>query len=176
MFRRAKPTSKVVISDELAKAGINPQTEVNWVVLDFNSAVAALNSGTVDAAGLVSPFTTQALAGGNAQLSAPSISFFGGGTTSYWVSGTGVIEKKSEAIQAFQRAIKKSNDWANANPDQAIEAGLKATNSPLKVSEVVLPFWTTDLAEKNLENTMNKMVKLGFLASPLDLSKAFYKP
>lgn len=171
-----KAHMEVVISDELAKAGIDPQTEVNWVALDMNSAVAALNNGTVDAAGLVSPFTSQAAAGGNTQLSAPSISFFGGGTTSYWVSGTGTIQQKPEAIQAFQRAIKKSNDWANEHPEQAIEAGLKATNSQLKVSDVVVPFWSTDLAEKNLENTMNKMVKLGFLAAPLDLSKAFYKP
>lgn len=170
-----KAHMEVFISAALEKVGIDPQTEVNWVVLDQTSAVAALNEGRADAAGLVSPQMTQALEAGNPLLVAP-ISFFGAGTTSYWVSGTSTIQQKPEAIQAFQRAIKKSNDWANEHPAEATEAGLKALNSALTVADVPVPFWSTDFAEKNLENTMNKMVKMGFLPAPIDLSKAFYRP
>ncbi len=165
---------EVVIADELQEAGIDPETGVNWVVLDFTSAVAALNEGTVDAAGLVSPFTTQALEAGNPQISAPSVAFFDGGTTSYWVAGTSTIEQKPEIIAAFQRAIVKSNEWANEHPEEAIQAGLTYTNSPLTVADVMVPYWTTDVAPKNLETMMNKMVKLKFLAAPVDLSNAFH--
>lgn len=57
-----KAQLEVVIADALERSGVAADS-VNWVVLDFTSAVAALKSGTVDAAGLVSPFTAEAEAG-----------------------------------------------------------------------------------------------------------------
>lgn len=170
-----KAQLEVVIAGELEKAGIDPATGVNWVVLDFTSAVAALQNGTVDAAGLVSPFTAEALDGGSVQLSAPSVGFFEEGATGLWTAGTSTIEAKPEAIAAFQRAIIKSNEYATEHPEEAIQAGLDATESTLTVDEVKLPVWPTEVLLADLERPNEKMVKLGFLAEPVDLTDVILK-
>ncbi|GAA4478033.1 ABC transporter substrate-binding protein [Microbacterium panaciterrae] len=165
-----KAQLEVVISEALKKDGIDPSTGVKWVVLDFTSAVAALKSGNVDAAALVSPFTAQALAAGNPQLSAPSIGFFETGATGLWTSGDSTVQSKKDIISAFQRAIVKSNEYATAHPEEAIKAGLAYTKSTLTLDQVKVPVWPTTVAEEDLQRPDDKMVTLGFLTKPVDLT------
>lgn len=169
-----KAQLEVVIANELKEAGIDPATGVNWVVLDFTSAVSALKSGKVDAAGLVSPFTTEAEALGAPQLSAPSIGFFETGATGLWTAGTATIEQKPDAIEAFQRAIVKSNEYATEHPEEAIQAGLDYTESNLTVDDVKVPVWPTEVAQEDLERPNEKMVALGFLAEPVALDGVIF--
>ena len=169
-----KAQLEVVIAGELEKAGIDPATGVKWVVLDFTSAVSALKSGKVDAAGLVSPFTTEAAAAGAEQISAPSVGFFETGATGLWTAGTATIEKKKDAIEAFQRAIVKSNEYATAHPEEAIQAGLDYTESKLTIDDVKVPVWPTEVRPEDLERPDEKMVALGFLAKPVDLDGVIY--
>lgn len=169
-----KAQLEVVIAGELEKAGIDPATGVNWVVLDFTSAVAALKSGKVDAAGLVSPFTTEAASVGAKQLAAPSIGFFETGATGLWTAGSSTVEQKKQAVEAFQRAIVKSNEYATAHPKVAIEAGLKYTGSKLTVDEVKVPVWPTAVKLEDLQRPNDKMVALGFLQKPVQLDGVIF--
>ena len=164
-----KAQLEVVIAGELEKAGIDPATGVNWVVLDFTSAVSALQNGTVDAAGLVSPFTTEAEAAGAVQIAAPSVGFFESGATGLWTAGAATVEKKADAIAGFQRAIVKSNAYATEHPEEAIQAGLDYTGSKLTLDQVKLPVWPAEVLLEDLDRPNQKMVKLGFLAAPVDL-------
>ncbi|QYM75782.1 ABC transporter substrate-binding protein [Leucobacter luti] len=164
-----KAQLEVVIAGELEKAGVDPATGVNWVVLDFTSAVAALKNGTVDAAGLVSPFTAEAVDIGATQLSAPSIGFFESGATGLWTAGTATITAKPEAIAGFQRAIVKSNEYATAHEDEAIQAGLDYTKSTLTIDEVKRPVWPIEVLPEDLGRPNTQMVELGFLKTPVDL-------
>jgi NitT/TauT family transport system substrate-binding protein len=166
---------EVVIAGELAEAGVDPRAGVNWVVLDFTSAVEALKSGNVDAAGLVSPFTTEAEAAGAAQVSAPSVGFFETGATGLWTAGVSTIENKADAIAAFQRAIVKSNQYATENPDVAIQAGLDYTESSLTIDDVKLPVWPLEVRLEDIERPNEKMVSLGFLAEPVDLDGLIHR-
>ncbi|QNA92121.1 MULTISPECIES: ABC transporter substrate-binding protein [unclassified Microbacterium] len=163
-----KAQLEVVISDALDREGIDPGS-VEWVVLDFTSAVAALTSGTVDAAGLVSPFTGEADAAGAVFVSAPSVDFFEEGAVGLWTAGDGTISAKGDAIAAFQRAVAKSNAYANEHPEEAIQAGIDATGSTLGVDDVKLPFWPAEVAPVDLERVDDKLVALGFLPTPVDL-------
>lgn len=163
-----KAQLEVVISDALDRAGVDPAS-VEWVVLDFTSAVAALGSGTVDAAGLVSPFTGEAAAAGATFVTAPSVGFFEEGAVGLWTTGESTLNGKAEAIAAFQRAVAKSNAYANEHPEDAIQAGIDATGSTLSVADVKLPFWPAEVAPIDLDRVNEKLVKLGFLPSPVDL-------
>ena len=163
-----KAQLEVVISDALDRAGISPAS-VEWVVLDFTSAVAALKSGTVDAAGLVSPFTSEADAAGAVFLAAPSVGFFEEGAVGLWTAGEGTVNAKADAIAAFQRAVVKSNAYANEHPEEAIQAGLDYTGSTLAVEDIKLPFWPAEIAPIDLERVNEKLVRLGFLPSEVDL-------
>lgn len=161
---------EVVIAGELEKAGIDPTTGVNWVVLDFTSAVAGLNNGTVDAAALVSPFTIEAEESGNVYVSSPSVAFFETGAVGLWTAGANTVDTKSEQIAAFQRAMIKSNEYASANPEEAIQAGLDYTQSELTVDEVVVPVWPSEVREADLQRANEKLVTLGFLPEEVDLT------
>lgn len=163
-----KAQLEVVISDALDRAGVDPGS-IEWVVLDFTSAVAALQSGTVDAAGLVSPFTAEADAAGAVLLDSPSVGFFEEGAVGLWTAGEGTIAAKGDAIAAFQRAVAKSNAYANEHPDEAIQAGIEATGSTLSVDDVKLPFWPAEVAPVDVERVNEKLVALGFLPAPADL-------
>lgn len=163
-----KAQLEVVISDALDRAGVDPAS-VEWVVLDFTSAVAALQSGTVDAAGLVSPFTAEADAAGAVYLDSPSVGFFEEGAVGLWTAGESTITAKADAIAAFQRAVAKSNAYANEHPEDAIQAGIDATGSTLSVDDIKLPFWPAEVAPIDLERVNDKLVALGFLQAPVDL-------
>lgn len=165
---------EVVIAGELLKEGIDPANGVNWVVLDFTSAVSALQNGTVDAAGLVNPFTEEAASNGAKLISSPSIGFFETGAVGLWTAGTSTVEAKGDAIAAFQRAIIKSNQFATDNPEIAIQAGLDYTDSQLTLDEVKLPFWPTEVLESDIDRPNQKMVELGFLAEPVDLNGVIF--
>lgn len=163
-----KAQLEVVITDALDRAGVDPSS-VEWVVLDFTSAVAALKSGNVDAAGLVSPFTGEAAAAGATFVSAPSVGFFEEGAVGLWTAGEGTLSGKADAIAAFQRAIAKSNAYANEHQEEAIQAGIDATGSTLSVDQVKLPFWPAEVAPIDLDRVNEKLVGLGFLPAAVDL-------
>lgn len=159
---------EVTITAALKDAGVDPTT-INWVVLDFTSAQAALESGTVDAAGLVTPFTDEAAAAGATFVSAAGVQFFREGAVGLWVSGSSTVSNKSDAIGAFQRAIQKSNEYANAHPDDAVQAGLDYTKSSLTVAEATRPYWPTEVRNEEIERVNEKLVDLGFLSAAVDL-------
>lgn len=163
-----KAQLEVTITATLQDAGVDPAT-VNWVVLDFTSAEAAVVSGNVDAAGLVTPFTDQAAAAGATFLAAPGIQFFEEGAVGLWVAGASTVDGKSDAIAGFQRAIKKSNDYANTHPDEAVQAGIDYTKASITVEEATVPYWPTEVRESDIAKVNDQLVELGFLATPVDL-------
>lgn len=163
-----KAQLEVTISAALSDAGVDPAS-INWVVLDFTSAAAALKAGQVDAAGLVTPFTDQAEADGATHIASPGIQFFREGAVGLWVAGTNTVEGKSSAIAGFQRAIAKSNAYANEHPDDAVQAGIDYTKSSLTVADATVPYWPTSVREEDIQRVDDKLVALGFLASPVSL-------
>jgi len=165
---------EVATSVSLDNAGISPDS-INWVALDFASAVAALENGNVDAAALFPPFTDQAVAAGAPKIASPIIDFHEYGPGGYWITVESIAEKKAEQLAAFQRAVVKSNTWANENPDKAVAFALEAIDSPLSVEQVTAPYWPTDIGESSIERANEKMAKFGFIPAPLDVSKLIFR-
>ncbi len=165
---------EVAISDELSRAGVDP-TSVNWVVLDFASAVAALQSGTVDAASVVTPFTAEAEEVGAVLIASAAVGLFEEGAVGLWVTGTATAESKSDEIAGFVRAIVRSNEFANDNPETAAQAGLEFSGSTLSVADVKIPYWPTELRRADLDRINQKLVTLGFLPAPVDLDGKIFE-
>lgn len=164
-----KAQMEVTIADVLTEAGVKPSS-IKWVVLDFTSAVAALKSGTVTAAGLVSPFTAEAAADGSKLVSSPGVAFFEQGAVGLWTTGDNTATGKAKAIAEFQRALAKTNAYANAHPKEAVQAGLTYTKSSLTVDQAIVPYWPAKVTEADIQRVNDKLVKLGFLSKPVDLS------
>ncbi len=169
-----KAVMEIVSAIELEEAGVG-QDEVEWVVLDLASAVSALEQGTIDAAGLVSPFTAQARETGSVKLAAPTITFFEEGAMAFWFAGPDTVTAKNDAIKAFQRAIAKSNAWATENPTEAIQIGIDATGAPLTVDQVGTPVWPSEINEEDLARANDKLARYGYLPAPLDLTDFIVK-
>lgn len=165
-----KAQMEVTIASVLRDAGGDPAT-INWVTLDQASAVDALKNGTVDAAGLVSPFTGQAGEEGATFLAAPGLEFFEEGAIGLWVTGTATLESKADAIAGFQRAIKKANEYANENAAEAEQAGLDYTDSPLTRDQLTTDtYWPTEVRAVDLERVNEKLVALDYLPAAVELT------
>lgn len=163
-----KAQLEVTVVEALREADVDPKS-INWVVLDFTSATAALKQGQVDAAALVNPFTSKAKADGAHFLISPSYNFFGPAAVGMWTVGTETFEEKPELIRGFKRAIERSNAYANDHPEEATQAGIDYTNSGLSLDEVTIPYWPEEISTKDLSRVDEKLVGLGILAEPLDL-------
>ncbi len=164
-----KAVMEIVTAIELENAGVGSD-EIEWVALDLASAVTALDQGTIDAAGLVSPFTAQAREAGAVKLASPTVSFFEEGAMAYWFAGSNTVETKSEAMAAFQRAIAKSNAWATEHPEEAIQLGIDRTGVDLTVDQVGTPVWPVEVEIEDLNRANRKLAQYGFLPAELDLS------
>lgn len=158
------------------REGGDPST-INWVALDFASAVEALKGGTIDAAALVMPFTNEALNQGMVQLGSPVVELFGqGAVTAIWVSTPSIIESKRDAIDAFIAAQSEAADYCNSNIDEAMQQAKDITGIGLPVEEMTRVYWIPTLKPEQLETQMGQMHQYGFLPEPLDMSEASYQP
>jgi ABC-type nitrate/sulfonate/bicarbonate transport system substrate-binding protein len=164
-----KAQLEVTIVEALQKAGVDPDG-INWVVLDFTSATAALSQGQVDAAALVNPFTTKAKSAGAHFLLAPSYNFFGAAAVGMWTVGTSTFNEKPELIKGFKRAIERSNAYANDHPEEATQAGIDYTKSGLSLDEVTIPYWPETIGKRDLSSVNEKLVGLDLLPEPVDLT------
>ncbi|KAB1946780.1 ABC transporter substrate-binding protein [Brevibacterium linens] len=164
-----KAQLEVTVVDALREAGVDPES-INWVVLDFTSATAALKQSQVDAAALVNPFTSKAKAEGANFLVAPSFNFFGPSAVGMWTVGTETYRDKPETIDGFKRAIERSNAYANDHPEEATQAGIDYTKSGLSLDEVTIPYWPEAISRQDLSRVNEKLVGLDILTEPVDLS------
>lgn len=167
---------EATIAEVATKAGVDPTT-INWIALDFQSAIEALKNGTIDAAGLVSPFTNQALEAGMTQISAPAVEFFGGGsTTSVWVTTPAILEQKGAAIDAFVAAQAEANEWANTNHTEAMTIAKEVTGVDLPVEELTPAYWPTSYDQASLQAQADRLHELGFVPATVSLAGRIYTP
>jgi NitT/TauT family transport system substrate-binding protein len=170
-----KAQMEVTVSKVVKDAGGDP-AKVNWMVLDPASALQSLDSKRIDAAALVSPFTSQAESKGHVRLASPAVQFFQKGAVDLWVANPNTAEKKSEQMAAFARAIYKANDYANNHLEEAQDVAAKVTGVPLEtVKAGPLTYWASEVRLEDIQRANKQMVELGFLAKevPLDDSLIF---
>ncbi|MGO2111062.1 MAG: ABC transporter substrate-binding protein [Pseudoclavibacter sp.] len=169
-------THELGISAAVDRAGGDPSS-INWVSLDFASAIEALKSGSVDAAGLVSPFTNAALDDGLVQLGAPTAQLFGSGAvTTLWVSTPATIAKKGDAINAFIAAQEDAATYANEHLEEALGVAKEITGVGLDIDQMTLTYWVPTLDPEELDSQMELMVEYGLLQEPLDMTDIAYIP
>jgi ABC-type nitrate/sulfonate/bicarbonate transport system substrate-binding protein len=170
-----KAQLEVIISGALKDAGVDP-AKINWVALDFVSSLEALKAGTIDAAGLVTPFMDEAERLGMPMLASPGLAFAEEGTAGVWLTSSAIAESKRDAIAGFQRAMLKSNALATDNMEDALKIAKKITGVATPIEDMSEPFWPLELNKKDIERANEKLVSLGFLAKKVDLSAAFFTP
>ncbi|MCI9889827.1 ABC transporter substrate-binding protein [Micrococcales bacterium 31B] len=170
-----KAQLEITIADAIKQDGGDPST-VKWMVLDFESALQALGDGRIDAAGVVSPFTVKSLEAGNELITSPGVGFFTEGAVGLYVTGKSTAGSNAEALRGFQRAITKANAYCNEHLSECQQVASEQTKVSIDVIQAGTPtFWPTTVELADLQRTDDKLVELGYLPKPVDLSGALFK-
>jgi NitT/TauT family transport system substrate-binding protein len=160
---------EVLISDAVRNDGGDP-AKVNWIVLDYGSQVSALIDGRVDAAGLSLPFTAQVADAGAELLMGPAIDFYEEGPLTTWIASPDTAAD-DDLLMRLQRAIQKSNAYANNHRDEAMAKASKITGIDEQLFREArgFNFYPVDLKLDDFQRASEKMHGLGFLKAPVDL-------
>lgn len=116
------------------------QSSIEFVEVAFPDAPAALANGQVDAAWILEPFLTQALADGSRVVSynyaevSPDLDIAG-----YFTTGE-TIDGNADLVERFTTAMNRSLEYAQENPDGMRDiVGTYTQISPELRAEMVLP-------------------------------------
>jgi NitT/TauT family transport system substrate-binding protein len=102
----------------LKNAGVDPRS-VEFVELPFPAQVNALKASQVDAVVSVDPFTTQLLRTGGRVISWSYVESIPDQPLGAWFAKRSFIAKNPQLIEAFNRTMKESIDYMNADADRA---------------------------------------------------------
>lgn len=151
------------IIDAMENEGADPE-KVEWIALDFTSQVESLRTGRIDAAAVPLPFTVEAEEDGATVLWRPGLEFYEGGQTSTWLISP-ELQDNTEVAERIQRAIRKSNEYANENTDAAIEAGSELTgiDPELLRSSEQFNYFPSEVDVEALALANEKLVEMDFI-------------
>ena len=158
------------IRNVVEKDGGDPSA-VNFVEMGFPDMPAALAAGQVDAAWILEPHLTRALDQGarvvswNYAETDPELMI-----AAYFTSQQYAAEHP-EVVDAFVAGLKKSFEFADANPDETRAILDEYTEIDPAVKEaMVLPRFKPDFSEDSVQLLADLALKYGLVTSPIDFS------
>jgi ABC-type nitrate/sulfonate/bicarbonate transport system substrate-binding protein len=165
-----KSQPDATITSVLLEGGIETD-DIKWLTLDFVSAVAALKDGQVDAAFLTTPFTAEADAAGLLRIMNPSVEFFKKGGVTAWTASGAWVDNNPDTVAAFQRAVKTTADYANANLTEIKESVIIHAGMDLKPEDLSDSFWPTSVVPAEVQRIDDLLVESGFFDSGIDVAE-----
>lgn len=158
-------TIKTVVEED----GGDPNT-INFVEVGFPDAPAALDNGVVDAAWILDPFLTQAVDGGARVISNNFTDFDPELDIAAYFTSQAAIDKNPELAQKFQRAMDKSLEFAEKNPDKVREIVGTYTKIDAGTREdLILPKFRVEMSREAAQKLGDSAVKYGTLQKAPDL-------
>jgi NitT/TauT family transport system substrate-binding protein len=155
--------AEVVISRSLEKQGVDYR-EVKLLEVPFPEMPAALEQKRVDAALLTEPFLSAVLAEGGTQLDAPSVETVPNFPNGVYVASEQYIGENRDVVDRFTRAMNKSLEYAQANPDEVRRIIPTYTETPeAAVQNMRLPVFDPELDQKGIELEADLTAKYGIV-------------
>lgn len=157
------------IRSVVQEAGGDPST-IDFVEVPFADAPAALENGQVDAAWIMDPFLTEALDRGARVLSYNFAEFHPDLDISCIFATGDVIDHDPELVSSFQKAMNKSLEYSQNNPDEV--RAIVGTYTEMDVAvlaKMVLPTFRTDFSREAAEKLGQKATEYGTLSQEPDL-------
>jgi NitT/TauT family transport system substrate-binding protein len=86
------------------------------------------------------------------------------------------IAKNTDIVEGFQRAIEKSLDYAQQNPDEVRKVIGTYTEIPPEVlDKITLPQWKADLNEPTIQMNIDLSKKFGFIEEEPSLDDMIWR-
>ena len=165
----------VTINTVLDEEGADYST-VEYVEVPFPEMIAALGSGDVDAVFVVEPFVSQGKAEGARTILYPYEQTAPELTVATYFASRQYIEQNGDVVDRFVRAMSKSLEYAQENPDEARDVVPEYTEIPPEAAEAMtLPQWSSDLNEPTIEKTAELAEQYGFIEEQPDLGELIHE-
>ena len=157
-------TPHISVLVTLEKAGVNTDS-VEFVEVGFPDMPLALSEGRVDAVDISEPFLAEALKNGAVDLAHPYREVEQDQHLSSWFTTQTYIDSNPEVVDAFARAVDKSNAYARENSDEIREfVPTYLEIDPQIAQEMALPRFPEGTAEvSSLENLAAAAETFGFV-------------
>jgi NitT/TauT family transport system substrate-binding protein len=155
--------AEVVISRSLEKQGVDYE-RVKLLEVPFPEMPAALEQKRVDAALLTEPFLSAVLAQGGTQIDAPSVETVPSFPNGVYVSTEQYIAENADVVDRFARAMNRSLEYAQANPEEVRRIVPEYTQTPPEAAaEMRLPQFDAELDQKGIELEAELTAKYGIV-------------
>jgi NitT/TauT family transport system substrate-binding protein len=161
----------LTINNAMEKAGADYKT-VKYTEVPFPDANAALDTGRIDGAWVVEPFVSQGKAQGAGEVlhpfeqMAPNFE-----VATYFVTKQYAAQNK-DVVDRFVRAINKSLEFAEQNPDVVRQVVPTYTKIPKDVAtKMRLPQWSPQVNQPTIQQTADLALKYGFIETKPDLGE-----
>jgi NitT/TauT family transport system substrate-binding protein len=147
-------------------------SKIKFVEVAFPDAEAAVANKQVDAAWILAPFLDSAVAHGDRVITYnfsdfdPKLDIAG-----YFTKGD-TIKNKPELVKAFTKAMNKSLEFAQANPDEVKRIVTTYTKmTPDMLKDMVLPVFNVDFNKDAMTKLGEAAAKYGTISKAPDLSE-----
>ena len=159
------------ISELVERDGADAST-IEFVEVPFPDAPAALENGIVDAAWILEPFQSSAMSQGARMLTANFAEFDPELDVAVYFTSAAYIEENPELTEKFTRAMNKSLEYAQQNP-QAVRdiVGTYTQIGDDVRAEMILPRFRTEINRESAQRLGDAAQKYGTLQNSVDLDK-----
>jgi NitT/TauT family transport system substrate-binding protein len=165
-----KNVGDTTVRASIRKAGGDP-ARVNFVEMPFPEMPAAVEKNQVDAAWIVEPFFTVAQDQGAKVVASNFVDTAPNMTVATYFTSQQTIAEKPQLTERFTRAIKKSLQYAQDNPDEARQALLTYTQiSPEVAERLTLPAWPQDINKNSVQRLADLMQQDGLVPEKVDVA------
>ena len=163
-----KNLPEVAVRNSLEKAGVDP-SKVEFVEIPFPDVPAALEAKRVDAAFAVEPFVGASMAAGATKLAEPFEEVAPNLTIAEYFTTDKYAEENPEVVERFTRAMNKSLDFAQQNPDEVRRIITTYTKTPPEAAEKMsLPTWNSEVNADAMGTLVELSKKYGVLKGDVD--------
>jgi NitT/TauT family transport system substrate-binding protein len=168
-----KNINDTVVRASIRKAGGDPST-VKFTALPFPDAEAAVLAGRVDAAMLVEPQLTQALAAGAKLVASPYVDSADNLSVAGYFTTEKLLNANGELFQRFEAAMERSLSYADEHPYEVRDVLPTYTKmKPADIAKITLPAWPPYVHKPAVKRLGDLAVGDNVLSKTPDY-KAFY--
>ena len=142
-------------------------TTVTFVALPFPDMAAAVERGDADAALLVEPFSSGALAAGLVSIATPFYDVLvPGASTAGFFTSQQFIQQAPNTVAAFTRALDRAAEAAAADPQLIRDVLIKYGKvDPAVAAAIKLPGYSAGVSMEAVDRFIEVMVGQGFLSA-----------
>jgi NitT/TauT family transport system substrate-binding protein len=166
-----KNICEVTIRKSLSDMGVDDST-LKWAEVPFPDMNAALEAKRVDGACVVEPFVSQGKAGKAKGIDPFYVNTAPDLTVATYFTSKQYAAENPEVVESFTRAIKKSLDYAQQNPDAVRDILTEYTQIPPEAAaNIKLPQWRQDITMDTVELLSQLSLEYGLIEEEPDLNE-----